>query len=433
MTMKKYEQILNYLTEIPNGTKVSVRGIAKILQVSEGTAYYAIKLAENKGIVATIPRIGTIRMVRSKREHSEQISFAEVVNIVRGQVLGGKEGLHKTLGKFLIGAMEIEAMMGYIHNGDLLIVGNRHDAHEKALQAGAAVLVTGGFTVKEDIKKLADQLKLPLILSEFDTFTVAKMINRVLYDQQMKRDILLVEDVLERVEEGKYLFTNDTISKWHQINIDSKLTRFPVVNEEMQLQGIVTSSDILGEPFELEIEEVMTKKLVTTSSNVSLSSAAHIMVREGVEILPVVDYKDLVGVIRKEAVNRALQLKQMQPDSRNTFGNDFDSGLLLMKDHYFEIEVVPQLANYQGVISYGAFTSILAEVANRTFQSLKYTDFMIESITIFFLKNIPMNTILEFYPNVFDIQSSHGKIDIVVKSDEEIVGKALLSCQLIST
>ena len=43
----KHDLILSYIEQLPVGEKISVRGIAKQLQVSEGTAYRAIKEAEN--------------------------------------------------------------------------------------------------------------------------------------------------------------------------------------------------------------------------------------------------------------------------------------------------------------------------------------------------------------------------------------------------
>ena len=42
------------------------------------------------------------------------MTFAEVVGIVDGHVLGGRDGLYKTLNKFVIGAMKLEAMVMYI-------------------------------------------------------------------------------------------------------------------------------------------------------------------------------------------------------------------------------------------------------------------------------------------------------------------------------
>src|SRR5699024_12549520 len=82
------------------------------------------------------------------KEHIKHLTFAEVINVVEGQVLGGKNGLHKTLNKFVIGAMQLDAMMRYTEADSLLIVGNRVKAHELALKAGAAVLITGGLDRK---------------------------------------------------------------------------------------------------------------------------------------------------------------------------------------------------------------------------------------------------------------------------------------------
>src|SRR3954451_6338965 len=133
------------------------------MTVSEGTAYRAIKEAENKGYVSTIERVGTIRIERKKKENIEKLTFAEIVNIVDGQVLGGRGGLHKTLNRFVIGAMKLEAMMRYVEPGNLLIVGNRDNVHRISLQRGAAVLITGGFDTTEEVKALADELELPVI------------------------------------------------------------------------------------------------------------------------------------------------------------------------------------------------------------------------------------------------------------------------------
>lgn len=53
----------------------------------------AIKEAENTGYVSTIERVGTIRIERKKKENFEKLTFAEIVNIVDGHVLGGRAGL----------------------------------------------------------------------------------------------------------------------------------------------------------------------------------------------------------------------------------------------------------------------------------------------------------------------------------------------------
>src|SRR5699024_12363662 len=133
------------------------RQIAKDLSVSDGTAYRAIKEAENQGLVSTIERVGTVRIELKEKEHIKHLTFAEVFNVVEGQVLGGKNGLHKTLNKFVIGEMQLDAMMRYTEADSLLIVGNRVKAHELALKTGAAVVITAAFDTTEQIRQLAGE------------------------------------------------------------------------------------------------------------------------------------------------------------------------------------------------------------------------------------------------------------------------------------
>src|SRR5699024_11968511 len=121
-------------------------------------------------------------------ENIERLTYEYVNNIVYVKFLGGGDGLNKSLNKFVIGAMKLDAMMCYTAADSLLIVGNRMKAQELALSAGAAVLITGGFDTEEHIKRLADEKQLPLISTSYDTFTVATMINRAIYDQLIKKE-----------------------------------------------------------------------------------------------------------------------------------------------------------------------------------------------------------------------------------------------------
>ena len=150
----KHDQILKHIEELPIGDRISVRSIAKSLSVSEGTAYRAIKDAENIGLVSTIQRVGTIRIERKLKKHIEKLTFGEVVRIIEGDVLGGSSGLDKVLNKFVIGAMTETAMTRYITPGSLMIVGNRQGVQKLALENGAAVLITGGFETSEEIAQI---------------------------------------------------------------------------------------------------------------------------------------------------------------------------------------------------------------------------------------------------------------------------------------
>ncbi|MBT2689347.1 CBS domain-containing protein [Bacillus sp. ISL-47] len=433
----KHEQILQYIDELPVGEKISVRQIAKALAVSEGTAYRAIKDAENKGYVSTIERVGTIRIERKKKENIEKLTFAEVVNIVDGQVLGGRAGLHKTLNKFVIGAMKLEAMMRYTDAGNLLIVGNRTQAHELALKAGAAVLITGGFDTEDHVKKLADELQLPVISSSYDTFTVATMINRAIYDQLIKKEIVLVEDILTPLQEAIVLKTTDSIADWLKYNRETNHSRFPVVDHNLKVQGVVTSKDIMGHDPETAIEKVMTKNPMTVGGKTSVASSSHMMVWEGIELLPVVDESNkLEGIVSRQDVLKALQMIQRQPQVGETLDDIVTNQLVLTRgktkgEDVYGCEVTPQMTNHLGTISYGVFTTIVSEAANRVLRSYKKGDLVVENMTIYFIKPVQIDSTLEIYPKVLEVGRKFGKVDVEVFNEGVLVGKAMMMCQLI--
>ncbi len=421
---------------MPIGHKISVRQIAKELGVSEGTAYRAIKDAENKGYVSTIERVGTIRIEQKKKENIEKLTFAEVVNIVDGQVLGGREGLHKTLNKFVIGAMKLEAMMRYTEAGNLLIIGNRTQAHQLALEEGAAVLITGGFDTEEHVKKLADELKLPIISSSYDTFTVATLINRAIYDQLIKKEIVLAEDILTPIEETICLQPNDTVEKWHMYNEETMHGRYPIVDEANKVLGIVTSKDMIGVAKDTPIEKVMTKQPITVNGKMSVAAAARMMVWEGIELLPVVDDSNtLQGIISRQDVLQALQMIQRQPQVGETIDdivtNQFVNQKEAKQDHSYHFSVTPQMTNSIGTLSYGVFTTIVTEATNRVLRALKKGDIIVENLTIYFVKPVQIDNIVSVHPKVLEIGRKFGKVEIEVRYEGSVVGKALLMVQLI--
>ena len=432
----KHEQILQYIEKLPVGDKISVRQIAKALTVSEGTAYRAIKDAENKGYVSTIERVGTIRIERKKKENIEKLTFAEVVNIVDGQVLGGKEGLHKTLNKFVIGAMKLDAMMRYTGAGNLLIVGNRTNAHQLALEREAAVLITGGFDTDDHVKKLADELKLPIISSSYDTFTVATLINRAIYDQLIKKEIVLVEDILTPLSETTHLSVDNKIADWLFFNEKTKHSRFPVIDKHGKVQGVVTSKDVLSKDDELPIEKVMTKNPITVNRKTSVASAAHVMVWEGIEMLPVVDqHHKLLGIISRQDVLKALQMIQRQPQVGDTLDdivtNQFVERQEKSGEEMLTCEITPQMTNSVGTISYGVFTTLVTEAAKRTLRNLKKSDMVVENITIYFIKPVQIDSTIQIKPKILEVGRKFGKIDVEVYHEGNVVGKALMMVQLI--
>jgi len=435
----KHEQIIQYIETMPVGEKLSVRTIAKNLNMSEGTAYRAIKDAENIGLVSTIERVGTIRIERKSKENIETLTFGQISKIIEGDVLGGEKGLDKTLSKFIIGAMQLEAMERYISPGSLMIVGNRNNIQEFALEKGAAVLITGGFDTDESIIQLADQVEMPILRTTYDTFTVATMINRAMTDQLIKKEIMLVDDIYTPIAETKYLTMDDTVYHYRSLNSKSTHSRFPIVNHNMRLVGIITAKDILGKADTVSLERVMTRDPIVAKTHMSVASVAHRMIWDGLEVLPVVkDNLQLLGIISRQDVMKAMQLAQRQPQVGNTIEDQVLENLELIEDDdhvgnslpAYRFKITPQMTNSLGTVSFGVLSEVLASSTKKILYFLQKRNAVIEQMDIYHLKMIQIDSVIEIRSKILEIGRRSSKLDVEVYLENSLVGKAIVICQL---
>jgi predicted transcriptional regulator len=431
----KHEQIIRYIVSLKPGTKISVRKIAKEMEVSEGTAYRAIKEAENLGIVATKERTGTVRIEKRERQ-VDHLTFAEVVEIVNGRVLGGAQGLGKQLQKFVIGAMELDAMVRYIEAQSLLIVGNRYRAHIRALEQGAGVLITGGFDASEEAKKLADELSLPIISCESDTFTVASTINRAIYDRNIKRKIMLVEDIVNPNGRLNSLKPSSTITEMRRLMDESGQRQFPVTDEWNRLVGVISSSDINGEHDAWTVDKLMTRNPISANLQTSVASAAHIMVWEGIDMLPIIDVnRKLIGVLYRQEVLNAMKYTQKQPQGGETIEDLILSEFEELRDAkgqlMFRGPITPQMTNNMGTVSEGVLTTLITKAAYRAVKEWKNSDLVLDNISTYYLRPVQIESIIEIRPKIIEISRRYGKVDVEVYAGESLAAKAILAAQLI--
>lgn len=415
------------------GHKISVRQIAKELGVSDGTAYRAIKEAENQGLVSTIERVGTIRIENKEKERFKRLTFAEVVNVVDGQVLGGRGGLHKTLNKFVIGAMQLDAMMRYTEADSLLIVGNRVKAHELAIKAGAAVLITGGFDTNDHIKRLADEKDLPIMSTSYDTFTVAEMINRAIYDQLIKKDIIFVEDIYTPLDEVHHLYDTDTISDWYKLNDLTTHTRFPVIDDRGRVCGMITSKDIVGVEDDTLIEKVMTKNTITAQESTSLAYIAHLMVWEGIEVVPIINQmNELEGLVSRQDVLKALNEGQRQPQVGETLHDVVTRHIEQVNGDptKYQLEVTPQMTNELGTLSNGVLTTLITEASGRLLLHERKGKMVVESLNVYLIEPVQIDSKLIMKPELLDVGRLYAKINVEIFNGRQLVCKGMLMAQL---
>ena len=129
---------------------------------------------------------------------------------------------------------------------------------------------------------------------------------------------LLVDDAIEPVS---HCLSPDTpLSEVIDLIVRRRVGAVPIVGERSEVLGIITSGDALDQMLrgsatedgvsgeELTARDVMTRTVLCVSEGQPLIEAAHMMVHKKVEQLPVVREGELVGMITRSKVLRALHL-----------------------------------------------------------------------------------------------------------------------------
>ena len=423
LRFEKEENCEYYLEALPIGKRVSVRSISNHLQVSDGTAYRAIKEAENRGLVETRPRSGTVRIEKKVQVRLDKLTFAEIAEITESEVISGHEGLERVFSKFYIGAMTIENITRYLTKGDLLIVGDREDIQLLALEHNNAILVTGGFQVSDRVKELSRLKQFPVMVTTYDTFTVATMINQALSNVRIKTDIKTVAQVYTRREDYNYMTPEMTVRDFQNLVKRTNLVRFPILSEADKVIGIVTMRDVSNQQPTTMLKAIMTKPTVTRLET-SLATVAQKMIFEDFDIIPVVDEeKHYLGVITRRQV-----LEELQDNNRgnlHTFSDQMIANLNQDK-HAFSFEVEPTMIDNSGNLTQGVLAEMVKEVVYRIMEKQEQNGLVIEEMMFYFLQAAQIDDKVTITPSIIAETRRRAHLDLMVTHGNHTVCKSVV-------
>ncbi|HKK19604.1 MAG TPA: putative manganese-dependent inorganic diphosphatase [Opitutales bacterium] len=139
-----------------------------------------------------------------------------------------------------IGAMDIRSFgshhkeQGLPSGKSIIIVGDRWDIQERSIQLGVRLLVvTGGLDVDEDVVARAKEHNVSLIVSPYDSATTSWIIKTATH----------ISGVIE--PEVQRFTSQDTIASVKRRIANSTDPLYMVVNDDQQLIGVFSKSDIL--------------------------------------------------------------------------------------------------------------------------------------------------------------------------------------------
>ncbi len=126
-----------------------------------------------------------------------------------------------------------------------------------------------------------------------------------------------LETLLDKLKAGD-IMTSDvkavhpgiTVGELMELAFKSKHLGYPVV-ENGELVGMITIHDVAGKPENVAIRDLMSRNLVTVTPDIPAMDVFRLMNETGIGRIPVVEGKNLVGIITKTDLIRLMQIQEV--------------------------------------------------------------------------------------------------------------------------
>ncbi len=430
--LTKHEQIIRHIKSLNVNTKVSVRQIARELEVSEGTAYRAIKGAESQGLVSSIPKVGTIRIQSEEEREIEDLTLREIARIVDGEILTGEDCLDIVPSRFVVGSNSVGVLKKYLSGDALLIVGDIYELQVLAVERNTHLFIAGAFKISQDVIDAAQRRGLVIISSPYDTFEAVSVLSRSLYERLTEKELLLVEDIM--VTNVHYLTADDTVEDWHRLSQQTGHSRFPVVDQNMMVVGIITAVDVAGMDKDTSVLSLMTSDVLKVEARMLVTHLSRVLLWEGFELVPIVKKGRLIGVVSRQDILQAFQQMQKQPQVGETIDNLVMSGFKLEKweeGTRLTGEITQFMINEYGSASPGVIAMILTTTAYIAVRKQLKMDTFVNEMTMYHMEPLEVGGKVDAYARIINYEKKSCVVDLNVYCNSKLKVKGILSLRFV--
>lgn len=199
-------------------------------------------------------------------------SFINIIETLNGRVITGDIENAFVSGKMLIAAANPDMMENMIEEGDMVILGNRYESQLCAIEMEAkCLIVCEGAKVSNTIAKIAESHKCIIIETDYDTYTVAKLMNQA----------IPVEFFMTQRERIICFKTTDYIEDIQEIMTKKRFRDFPIEDENGNYVGTISRRNLLRSG---------RKKVILVDHNEKSQAVDGI---EDTEILEIIDHHRL--------------------------------------------------------------------------------------------------------------------------------------------
>lgn len=189
---------------------------------------------ENKLIgIATVGDLAKAYLSSAHELCKYRIPIENLLATLKGEIL--LKYLDYIEGNILVAAMSKENVLKRIKEGDTLIVGDREDIQEAAIQEGVkALIITGNNQVSGKILDLAKKHEVTIIKVSPDTFDTVKLLNQS----------IPLSYVIKKEDIVSFRLT-DYIDDVKEVMLKYRYRNFPVLDEEGRVVGLLGRRHIL--------------------------------------------------------------------------------------------------------------------------------------------------------------------------------------------
>ena len=162
--------------------------------------------------------------------------YRRIAETIAGTVVEGNEHGYFTKGKVLVGTANPEMLKAYIEPDDLIIMGDREEDHLQAIAQNVSCIIVGmGIEVSEKVIKLAHEREIVIIMSPYDTFTTARLIN-----QSIQVKFYMTSGPLTMFR------MNDYVDDIKDIMAKKRFRDFPILDRHGRFKGFISRRRFLG-------------------------------------------------------------------------------------------------------------------------------------------------------------------------------------------
>lgn len=188
--------------------------IYEVGQILQGREVSAVPIVDDNGQLCGVTGVedfarSFISGLELDKLDQVPLSLDNVLRALDGRVLVAAPG-RVLRDQVMVGAMEIDSMLGRIEPDILLVMGDRADAQRAAIEFGVgALVITGDHPVSEDILELARRHNVTVISVAHHTYTTVRLIHMSTAVRHIMRETVatcapddFVEDVREILRAG---------------------------------------------------------------------------------------------------------------------------------------------------------------------------------------------------------------------------------------